>query len=167
MLRDVGHLRSGALVEAFATVAREHFLGPGPWQILRPPAIGEYATTPDADPVHLYKNVVVAIDPARWLNNGHPSSLAQWFDMLDLRPGERVLHIGCGVGYSTAVLAEVVGAAGQVTGVEIDAELAARARANLAYLPQASVLHGDGAALDAGPCDAIFVNAGATHLQTT
>ena len=31
---------------AFATVPREHFLGPGPWQI----AWGSYVLTPDADP---------------------------------------------------------------------------------------------------------------------
>ena len=33
-LRTVARLRSEALVEAFARVPREHFLGPGPWQIV-------------------------------------------------------------------------------------------------------------------------------------
>lgn len=165
-LRTAANLRSAALVGAFATVPREHFLGPGPWQIMRaPPGGGAYTMTPDADPAHLYRNVLVAIDPARYLNNGHPSSLAQWFDALDLGSAQRVLHVGCGVGYYTAILAETVGAAGQVTGVEIDRELADRARANLAYLPHVSVLHGDGAVLDTGSRDAIFINAGATHLQ--
>ncbi len=164
-LRAAANLRSAALVQAFARVPREHFLGPGPWQIMLLPGGGGYEMTADADPAHLYRNVVVAIDPTRFLNNGHPSSLAQWFDALDLRSGERVLHVGCGVGYYTAILAETVGAAGQVTGIEIDAELAERARANLTYLPHVSVLHGDGAGLDTGPRDAIFINAGATHPQ--
>jgi protein-L-isoaspartate(D-aspartate) O-methyltransferase len=35
---------------AFAAVAREDFLGPGPWQIVR--WGGGYRTTPDADLIH-------------------------------------------------------------------------------------------------------------------
>jgi protein-L-isoaspartate(D-aspartate) O-methyltransferase len=52
----------------------------------------------------------------------------------DLRRGDRVIHVGCGVGYYTAIIAEVVGPSGQVIGLEIDADLAARARENLAQL---------------------------------
>ena len=162
MLRTAANVQSEALVEAFARVAREHFLGPGPWQIMSSPNLA-YATTPDADPAHLYRDVVVAIDSTRLLNNGQPSALARWFDALALGAGERVLHVGCGVGYYTAVLAETVGTSGQVTGIEYDAQLAARAAANLAYLPNASVQHGDGATIDTGWRDAIFINAGATH----
>ena len=88
------------------------------------PALGGYTTTVDANPGHLYRDVLVAIDAARFLNNGHPSSLAAWFDALDLQPADRVLHVGCGVGYYTAVVAETVGEQGYVTAVEIDAELA-------------------------------------------
>jgi len=165
-LRTAANLRSKALVDAFARVRREDFLGPGPWQIMVPPPnLGPYVTTPDADPAHLYQDVLVAIDAARMLNNGHPASLAAWFDALELESGDRVLHVGCGVGYYTAVLAETVGADGQVTGVELDAELAARARANLAYLPNAAVRQGDGATLDTGPRDAIFINAGTNLPQ--
>lgn len=36
-LRAVAGIRSDALVEAFATVPREAFLGPGPWQVLSIP----------------------------------------------------------------------------------------------------------------------------------
>jgi protein-L-isoaspartate(D-aspartate) O-methyltransferase len=41
-----------------------------------------YRRTPDADPAHLCHNVVVAIDPARNLNNGQPSALATWIAAL-------------------------------------------------------------------------------------
>jgi protein-L-isoaspartate(D-aspartate) O-methyltransferase len=135
-LRAVSDLRSKALVDAFATVSREHFLGPGPWQIVAPvqPGRPTYRTTEDADPRHLYHNVLVAIDPDRQLNNGEPSMLALCFDALELKAGDRVIHIGCGVGYYTAILAEVVGASGHVTGIEVDAELAGRARDNLAHM---------------------------------
>ena len=78
----------------------------------------------DADPAHLYHDVLVAIDPARRLNNGQPSYLAFCLDALDLREADCVLHVGCGVGYYTAIAAEVVGPGGRVIGVEIDADLA-------------------------------------------
>lgn len=163
-LRAVSDIRSETLVKAFATISREHFLGPGPWQIVAPvqPGRPTYRTTEDADPRHLYHNVLVAIDPDRRLNNGEPSLLALCFDALDLKAGDRVIHIGCGVGYYTAILAEVVGAGGSVTGIEVDAKLAERARDNLAHITHVSVVTGDGGELSE-PSDAIFVNAGATH----
>jgi protein-L-isoaspartate(D-aspartate) O-methyltransferase len=167
-LRAVSDIRSEALVRAFAAVPREHYLGPGPWQILAPTEAGRgrYRTTEDDDPRHLYHNVLVAIDAARWLNNGQPGALALWIDALDLRDGERVVHIGCGLGYYSAILAEVVGAAGHVTALEIDPALAARARRNLAHLPHVEVREADGASCDLEPVDAIFVNAGAAHVST-
>src|SRR5688572_26856501 len=69
-LSVVAGLRSRALIRAFATVPRERFLGPGPWHILvkLPDGQVEYQTTEDADPGHLYNNVVVAIDRNRRLN---------------------------------------------------------------------------------------------------
>jgi protein-L-isoaspartate(D-aspartate) O-methyltransferase len=51
------------------------------------------------------------------------------------QPEEHVVHVGAGVGYYTAILAELVGAAGTVTAIEFDAELAARATANFARMP--------------------------------
>jgi protein-L-isoaspartate(D-aspartate) O-methyltransferase len=166
--RAVSDLRSETLVKAFATVSREHFLGPGPWQIVAPvqPGRPTYRTTEDADPRHLYHNVLVAIDPDRQLNNGEPSFLALCFDALDLKAGDRVIHIGCGVGYYTAILAEVVGAGGHVTGIEVDPKLAGRARDNLAHMTHVTVVTGHGGELSAKPSDAIFVNAGATHPLT-
>jgi protein-L-isoaspartate(D-aspartate) O-methyltransferase len=167
-IRAVANIRSEALINAFAAVPREQFLGPGPWQIMSAstePGGGGYRTTEDADPRHVYHNVLIAIDPDRQLNNGQPSSIAAWLDALDLRQGERIVHVGCGVGYYTAIMAEVVGPTGQVIGIEIDAELAARARQNLSYLRHVEVVHGDGGEHNPGPSDVIFVNAGVTHPQ--
>jgi protein-L-isoaspartate(D-aspartate) O-methyltransferase len=159
-------LRSDALVEAFARVPRERFLGSGPWQILSATYPATYRLTEDADPSHLYDDVLVAIDASRFLNNGQPSGLAAWFDALDPRPGETVVHVGCGTGYYTAILADIVGSAGRVIAIEIDSELAGRAQANLADLGQVDVVEGDGAHLNLGQVDAIVVNGGATHPQT-
>ena len=176
-IRAVANIQTEALVAAFALVPREHFLGPGPWQIANPDSwqamtpnanlkgAGSYRTTEDDNPRHLYHNVLIAIDAERKLNNGQPSGLASWLDALELRAGDRVLHVGCGVGYYTAIIAEVVGASGHVIGVEIDPDLAERARRNLADLDHVEVVQSDGREFDSGPADAIFINAGATHPQ--
>ena len=175
-IRVKAGLRSRALFEAFAAVPREHYLGPGPWLIkkggrgplhkLGKRLRGEYRLTADADPRRIYGDVHVAIDAKRGLNNGRPGRLARWLDLLELRAGERALHVGCGVGYYTAIMAEVVGPRGQVVGVEIDAALAERARKNLSHFAHVEVLHADGGEVGAGAFDAIFVNAGATHPRT-
>jgi protein-L-isoaspartate(D-aspartate) O-methyltransferase len=163
-LRAEAHLHSASLVRALARVSRERFVGPGPWQIidLESGSIA-YQQTPDDDPKHLYRNVLVALDASRMLNNGHPGSLARWLDALDLQPGERVVHLGCGTGYYTAIMAEMVGPHGGVLAVEIDATLADQARKNLRPWSQVEVVAADGSQLEAAERDAIFVNAGVTH----
>jgi protein-L-isoaspartate(D-aspartate) O-methyltransferase len=119
------------------------------------------------DPEHLYRHdAVVAIDAKRGLNNGQPSGLASWIHFLELHKGDRVLHVGCGLGYYTAIIAEVVGPTGHVIGIEIDPELASRACQNLTYLDHVEVVHADGGEYAARPTDAVFVNAGATHPRS-
>src|SRR5580704_2476498 len=72
-----------------------------------------------------YTDDVIGILPKRNLNNGQSSLHAALIAAAAPQPGKHVLHIG--VGYYTAILAELVGATGRVTAIEYDAELAARA----------------------------------------
>jgi protein-L-isoaspartate(D-aspartate) O-methyltransferase len=169
-IRFSANPRLSALIEAFARVPREKYLGPPPWQIgsadqrsLSLAAMGSMTYITTEDPRDVYHNVVVALDPAKDLNNGQPGALARWIDALDLKPGDRVYHLGCGVGYYTAIMAEVVGAGGAVVGSEVHSELAARARENLCTYSNVTVHSVDGAAFDPGPCDAMLINAGVTH----
>ena len=158
-------LTSPAIVEAFAAVPRERFLGPGPWQVCGFDADlkgVKYRATTDADPRHVYHNVAIAIDQSRVLNNGQPGTIAAWIQWLEPARGERVVHVGTGTGYYTAVLSEIVGHEGSVRGFEVDEHLAARARENLAPYPNVTVTCGDAAELD-GTADVILINAGATH----
>jgi protein-L-isoaspartate(D-aspartate) O-methyltransferase len=170
-IRAVANVQTAALFEAFATVPREHYLGPGPWQLgsipLMPGPTGGYRPTDDADPRHIYHNVTVGIDPSRMLNNGQPSALAAWLDALSLRKGDRVVHVGCGTGYYSAILAETVGPGGHVLAIETDADIAARAKQNLAHYAHVEVQHADGATLALPEFDAAMINAGATRLQRT
>jgi protein-L-isoaspartate(D-aspartate) O-methyltransferase len=172
-IEAVACLRSPALVEALAAVPRERFLPPGPWKVAAqgdfqagPRMPDAWRTTPDADPRHVYHNISVAIDPDRQLFNGQPALVCSWIDMLAVAPGRRVLHVGCGRGYYSALMAHAVGPEGRVVAVEVDADLAEQASASLAPWPQAEVRRGDGRFDPAAErFDAILVNAGVTHPE--
>lgn len=166
-------LTTPGLVETFAKVPREKFLGPGPWQIgsaegraMSAAGLGQLSYVTVEDPRDVYHNVVISLDRAKDINNGQPGSLARWIDALALKPGERAYHLGCGVGYYTAIMAEVVGPSGSVVGLELQADLAARAKENLAGYTNVTVEAGDGAEFDPGECDAMLVNCGVTHPRT-
>ena len=169
-VRLAANLSSPVLVEAYARVPREKYLGPPPWQIgsanLRAMAVsglGKLTYQRTDDPRDLYHNVVVALDAVHDINNGQPSALALWINALGLKVGDRAYHLGCGVGYYTAIIAEVVGAGGSVVGIEVHPELAARAKENLSCYANVTVHTGDGASFDPGACDAMLINAGVTH----
>jgi protein-L-isoaspartate(D-aspartate) O-methyltransferase len=89
-----------------------------------------------------------------------PYIVAAMTEFLALRPEDRVLEIGTGSGYQTAVLAEV---AAEVWTVEIIASLSARAQAVLAGLGYRNIRFkvADGSAgwAEAGPFDAVMVTA--------
>jgi protein-L-isoaspartate(D-aspartate) O-methyltransferase len=161
-LRSLTHMSSPALFAAFATVPRERFVGPGPWRIL---GLGEFWTTGDADPRHVYRNALIALDEAKGIHNGQPSMWAHFLDQLGVRANDDVLHLGCGTGYYTAILAELAGPAGTVTAIEIDEAMAERARVALGDWPQVAVVKGDGATGPFEPADVIVASAGATHPQ--
>jgi protein-L-isoaspartate(D-aspartate) O-methyltransferase len=157
---------SDARIEAaFADVPREAFLGKGPWQVLR--WLDRYMTTPDDDPLYLYVDEVVAILPERLINNGQPSLHARLIAAAAIRAGDHLVHIGTGAGYYTAIMARLVGSSGRVTAIELDPELAVRARINLASFPNVTVVQGSGADEPFAVADVIYVNAGATRPAET
>ena len=165
-IQMVANLRTPGLADALAAVPREQFLPPGPWVVRGDADVNApLRKTPDADPRHTYHNVAIGIDPARMLFNGAPATLCSAIDALGLAPGKRVLHIGTGAGYYTAVMAHVVGPTGRVLGIEVDDALAARATESLGSMPWVTVRHGDGRGPLDGAFDAILVNAGITHPE--
>lgn len=90
-----------------------------------------------------------------------PRTLAKLLDALDVQPGELVLDLGCGLGYSTAVIARLADA---VVGVEEDEALAAEAQRTLSAegVDNAAVVVGPLAAGDArhAPFDVITIQGG-------
>ena len=64
--------------------------------------------------------------------NSQPTTVAAMLRLLHLSPGHRVLDVGAGSGWSTALLAALVGPAGLVVGVELVPRLAGWGAENLA-----------------------------------
>ncbi|GAA3525567.1 protein-L-isoaspartate O-methyltransferase family protein [Nocardioides daeguensis] len=98
------------LDEAFAAVARERFL---------PPDQVRFAGVNNALPL------------GYGVTNSQPSTVRAMLALLDVEPGDRVLDVGCGSGWTTALLAHLTGPTGLVVGVELVPEVLAMAHRNL------------------------------------
>jgi protein-L-isoaspartate(D-aspartate) O-methyltransferase len=151
----VAGMQDERVENAFAKIRREDFLGSEPWQVVRRPPV---PPLPRNDPAAIYQDVVIALQPDRGVNNGSPSLHARMLHDLAVEAGQHVAHIGAGAGYYTAMLAELVGPSGRVSAYEFDAELAARARTNLAPWCNVTVTAADGAGAPADMVDRIYVN---------
>lgn len=104
--------------------------------------------------------------------NSQPRTVADMLRLLDVRPGQRVLDVGAGSGWSTALLAHLVGPTGSVTGVELEPELVAFGGANLAATdqPWASINQAVAGVLgmpDRSPYDRILVSAEPRKLPSS
>jgi protein-L-isoaspartate(D-aspartate) O-methyltransferase len=147
------------IADAFASVPREDFLGPGPWLAL---ANMGYVPTPTADVHLLYQNLVFSLKPDKHINNGEPTLHARCMAAVAPRAGERVLQVGAGGGYYTAILATLVGPQGRVEAREVEPELIAAATTNLAAYKQVSVVGRSGIEPPLPESDVVYVCAGAT-----
>lgn len=101
--------------------------------------------------------------------NSQPTTVRHLLGLLEASPGHRVLDVGCGSGWTTALLAHLVGPTGSVLGVEIVPELVAFGRSNLerADVPWARIEQADPDELGCsakGPYDRILVSAEATDV---
>lgn len=148
-----GRARSGPVEAAMRTVPRHRFV-------------------PAADIEDAYANIAVITkrgpDGAALSCATVPTVVALMLDQLDVRPGDRILEIGAGTGYNAALLAELAGKSGEVTTVDIDAEVAAQARQVLdaTGYRDVRVITRDGAlgAQEHAPYDRIIFTVGAWDL---
>lgn len=139
------------LDEAFAAVPREGFL---------PPDQIRFAGVDRALPI------------GHGQTNSQPTTVRNMLALLDARPGERILDVGCGSGWTTALLAELVGADGTVLGVEVVPGLVEFGRKNLAgqHLPWARIEPAEEEVLGRpgeGPYDRILVSAEASQVPAS
>jgi protein-L-isoaspartate(D-aspartate) O-methyltransferase len=97
-----------------------------------------------------------------------PHMVAIMCDLLDLKPEMTVLEVGGGSGYHAAVMAEMLGPAGQVYSVERRPELVTLARENLsrAGITNVTMIEADGSLglPEHAPYDRISVAAAAPQV---
>jgi SAM-dependent methyltransferase len=67
------------------------------------------------------------------------AGVANPFSLGALKPGERVLDLGCGAGTDTLVAAQMVGSEASVTGIDMTPEMLAKARASAAEMGATNV----------------------------
>ncbi|RLK54454.1 methyltransferase, FxLD system [Actinokineospora cianjurensis] len=152
-MRRQGDFSSSEVEAAFARVPR-HLFAPNET------AEAAYRRNDIVERKYDADGLVTSSVSAPWLQ-------ATMLEQAELRPGMRVLEIGSG-GYNAALIAELVGETGQVTTLDIDAEIVERSRRCLdaAGYPHVAVILGDGehAAPGRAPFDRIIVTAGAWDI---
>jgi protein-L-isoaspartate(D-aspartate) O-methyltransferase len=125
--------------------------------------VPRHELVPEASRAAAYNDHPLSIGYGQTISQ--PYIVAIMTEMLDLSGSERILEIGTGSGYQTAVLAELCK---EVFSIEIVEALATRARADLERLGYRNiqVRHGDGYRgwAEASPFDAIIVTAAPDHV---
>lgn len=93
-LTDLGYLKSQALADAFIAIDRKDFALP---------SLAEFA----------YHNEPLPIGNEQTISQ--PLTVALMLELLDLRAGDKVLEIGSGSGWQTALIAKMIEHAGGIT----------------------------------------------------
>lgn len=136
-----------------------------PWDVLDFDVLDALSAIPREAFVSEAQKPYAYADKTLPLPNGgsmlEPKIVARMVQGLNLLPADKVLEIGTGSGYATALLCEM---AGEVTTIDIDAEQQARAQKVLGSLGYDKVIYqtGDGLAGEAvgASFDAIYIGGG-------
>jgi protein-L-isoaspartate(D-aspartate) O-methyltransferase len=148
-LIDNGRLKSPEIIAAFKAIDRKDFVAPD--------GIG-----------WAYEDHALSIGHRATISQ--PSTVAFMLEKLGAQLGDKVLDVGAGSGWTTALLAHIVGGKGSVYGVEIIPALVAFGQNNLAKyaLPNASLLQASEIVglPEEAPFDKILVSASAQELPS-
>jgi protein-L-isoaspartate(D-aspartate) O-methyltransferase len=140
-----------------------------PSDVTKFPVIDAMLSVPREDYVPDDKRDTAYIDDNVDLGGGRvmlePRTMGKMLDTLDIQPNEVLMDLGCGLGYSTALLARL---AEFVVAVEEDEDRVAEAQANLSShdVDNAAVVQGSltAGAPKQGPYDVIVLQGAAEHV---
>jgi len=110
-LQKIDVLKTKRIIDAFKAIDRADFV-PTKYKFLA------------------YKDEALPIGYEQTISQ--PTVVAFMLELLEPQPGERILDVGSGSGWTTALLASIVGAKGKVYGVEIVLELVTFGQKNIA-----------------------------------
>jgi protein-L-isoaspartate(D-aspartate) O-methyltransferase len=134
-------------------------------------AIPRHLFLPGVPLAEVYRDQAIPtkmVDGEAVSSSSQPEIMATMLEQLGLARGLRVLEVGAGTGYNAALMAHVVGGAGTVTTMDVDADLVDGARAHLASagLGRVRVVLGDGGLghPDGAPFDRIILTVGAWDI---
>jgi protein-L-isoaspartate(D-aspartate) O-methyltransferase len=169
-LQERGALRSQSVALAFLAVPREQFIHSFYEPVGRAWTLHSETTEQDwLELVYQDDALVTRLDAQNIpiSSSSQPSLMAAMLESLDVQLGQRILEIGTGTGYNAALLAKLTGDPALVTTVEIDEEIADRARIVLSELVGEVVVQvGDGSLgiPSRMPYDRIIATASASAL---
>ncbi|HET8708813.1 MAG TPA: protein-L-isoaspartate O-methyltransferase [Candidatus Saccharimonadales bacterium] len=103
--------------------------------------------------------------------NSQPETVQRMLEWLQIEPGDNILDVGSGSGWTSALLAYLTGKHGRVTAIEIVPELVASGRENVAKTGIKNIeFHQAGKTVGwpaNAPYDKILVSAAATEIPET
>lgn len=161
-IRVASGFESDDLFAAFSSIPRHEFLGSGPWRLMSDGLDG--LVVPKGQISWLYHNSAVELNRAKRLNNGVPGWWANLLEAARVRQGDRILHIGCGTGYYTAIMATLSGPTGSVLALDVDSSNVRHAKQNLRPWRQVSVELRNGLTVESGAFDVVIVSAGINYV---
>ena len=143
---SAGVLNSKDIIKAFENIDRSDFIKP------------EYIS-------EAYEDYPLPIGQGQTISQ--PTTVAFMLELLQPKRGHKILDVGSGSGWTTALLAQIVGRKGKVIGTEIVSDLVKFGQQNLAKydLPQAKIVKSNLVGYpEEAPYDRILVSASANKL---
>lgn len=109
-LKEQGVLTSPLIIQAFLAIDRQDFV---------PEENKSFARINEALPTLAGQTI------------SQPAVVAFMLELLDPQPGEKILDVGAGSGWTTALLSQIVGKNGKVIGIELVPEVAEFGKKNI------------------------------------